>query len=173
MDARTDLVSYLASRHAELRRRAMSLKFDLAYLENEMRDLETAANAIGVDLDEADDECKPVEGHANIRVPEFHLKTSGSTKTMKEVAVEILEQAKGGLTANVILKVMHHDHGMTYPRSSLSPQLSRLKYDGIVGRHDGRWVLSKYLPAKAGDENETPQGISETEKPAFPRRPLL
>ncbi len=80
---------------------------------------------------------------------------------MKEAAVETLKDEGAGMTTNNILKVVNEKLGTSYPRSSLSPQLSRLKSEGIVYREGDRWILlqGRDLAANAPSPNEN--GASE------------
>ncbi|MER8636794.1 HTH domain-containing protein [Mesorhizobium sp. M1182] len=74
---------------------------------------------------------------------------------MKEAAVQVLREATGGLTTNELLEIINNKLGTTFARSSLSPQLSRLKGDGILYREeDGRWIL-------ASDPSLNENGASE------------
>jgi hypothetical protein len=62
--------------------------------------------------------------------------------TIKQGVLKVLEKvAPEGLTALSILERLRVDLGMDYPRTSLSPQLSRLKTEGKVRLQGGVWYL--------------------------------
>lgn len=108
-------------------------QLELASIEEEIAQIERAAEAANISLIVPDDEHGFTEKsvRSRIRLP----------KTIKDAAIEALDEKKLGMTANDILKVVNEKLGTDYPRSSLSPQLSRLKSEGIVYREDDRWVL--------------------------------
>jgi hypothetical protein len=65
--------------------------------------------------------------------------------TIKDRVVSLLERSEDGLTALEILEALQMQGMTSLTRTSLSPQLSRLKKDEIV-HHDetsGRWSVSK------------------------------
>ncbi|WP_157357851.1 hypothetical protein [Mesorhizobium metallidurans] len=121
-------------------------------MEEEIDQIERAAAAanISIETHESSDNSKERTMSSQYKLP----------NTMKEAAVEALKAANRGMTANEILKIVNDILGTNYPRSSLSPQLSRLKSDGIVYRADDRWVLATHdHAAKSSDLNEN--GASE------------
>lgn len=146
MESRIGLHDFLNARYAELNRYAAQLRAKLQQVEIELEAVKTAANAIGVSFVEPQvlhkEAHEPVENEVSSS-PAMDL-------TMKQAALKILEQASDGLTASEILEVMSNKFGMLYPRSSLSPQLSRLKHDGLVDRKDGKWHLTKPQPDISG-----------------------
>ena len=160
MDARTDLPTYLSSRHTELSRRRDRVEAELADLYAEIDDVEKAAKAVGIDLSTTASKEQDAQEQ---------IKKDGEL-TIKEAALDVLGRQSNGLTANEILALLDMMHGMQYMRSSLSPQLSRLKGEGKISLRDGRWYLNNPI---ASPEMKPPSVASETEKPAFQRRHLL
>lgn len=72
--------------------------------------------------------------------------TSASQKpplTIKQGVLRVLESAPDGLTAIGILKRLKLDFDLDYERTSLSPQLSRLKREKKIKLDGGIWSLSK------------------------------
>ena len=65
------------------------------------------------------------------------------SKTIKEVVVEVLADKPNGLTALDILSAINETTGMNYARTSLSPQLSRLKREGKLKKDGIVWSLKK------------------------------
>ena len=120
----------------------------LSSIEAELAAVRRSASIAGVDLE-------VIEEAAAEKHPPHSVSSNVSTrapaeKTIKEATVEILKEATGGLTAKELLRVMRDRYGLDYPRSSLSPQLSRLKGDGILAREDGRWLLHDKAPQLLG-----------------------
>jgi hypothetical protein len=64
-------------------------------------------------------------------------------KTIKEIVIEVLSKKPLGLTALDILSSINELTGMEYERTSLSPQLSRLKRDGRLKKDGIVWSLKK------------------------------
>lgn len=63
-------------------------------------------------------------------------------KTIKEAVIQVLESAPDyGLTANEILQRLQETYDSTLVRTSLSPQLSRLKGDNIIASDRPFWKL--------------------------------
>ncbi len=71
------------------------------------------------------------------------LRSYRRDKTIKELILEILEKNKTGLTALQILKKIHEGGLPELKRSSLSPQLSRLKEKRIVDFINSVWLLKE------------------------------
>jgi hypothetical protein len=115
------LREFLSRRLQELADAEAPLRAELSKIEQERKELERAArhagiiNSSGVEID-----------GANLN----------NRRTIKEAVLEILEKKPNGLTAMDILKELKTKMNMPYARTSLSPQLSRLKRDGKV-RQDG------------------------------------
>lgn len=63
-------------------------------------------------------------------------------KTIKAAIIEILATAKG-MTALEVLAQINSRHGTSFSRESLSPQLSRLKFEGKIQSYEGVWSLPK------------------------------
>ncbi|WP_352969022.1 HTH domain-containing protein [Mesorhizobium sp. M0954] len=128
----------LARRHRELIRALAETRRRLASIEEEIDQIERAATAANVNLATSEE-----------------LAERQAPPTMKEAAVQVLREATGGLTTNELLEIINNKLGTTFARSSLSPQLSRLKGDGILYREeDGRWIL-------ASDPSLNENGASE------------
>jgi hypothetical protein len=63
-------------------------------------------------------------------------------KTIKEAVLDILSAKPNGLTATEILRDLNLNKDRRYARTSLSPQLSRLKRDGKVRQSGIVWSLA-------------------------------
>lgn len=140
---------YLAQRSAELDEIEASLNRKLTWLRAERERLVLMAEgaglqrsfAVGADQDLA------------------HFRTATSQRgvrvhagTMKAAAVAVLRKADRGLTARELLPLINQHLGTEYPRSSLSPQLSRLKREGFITLEGSVWMLTPENE-KASDRN--------------------
>jgi hypothetical protein len=100
--------------------------------------------------------------------PWLYLPTSSEFRhlTMKQlVRMALDEHFPNGATANELLDHFHRDFGRTdIMRSSLSPQLSRMKSDGEIRREGLVWKLPDSAPALFEDREafreEEPETIS-------------
>lgn len=63
-------------------------------------------------------------------------------RTIKQMAIEILGLMPGGATSQELLKLIRDRYGPVVERESMSPQLSRLKGDGIIELRGKTWFLS-------------------------------
>ncbi len=114
---RTELLSRVSQAREALR----SAEQNLAKLEGELRLIEAAMRAVRNEETHA----APVEA-----------------LTIKQAVLRVLDGvAPNGLPALAILDRLKSDFGMEYPRSSLSPQLSRLKREGKIGLRGNTWFL--------------------------------
>lgn len=66
-----------------------------------------------------------------------------SNMTIKDMVLEILPKHPDGLTALEILAHIEQDFGQSIMRTSLSPQLSRLKSSGKIKRDNFTWTIYK------------------------------
>jgi len=66
-----------------------------------------------------------------------------SNMTIKQMVLEILPKHPNGLTALEILDHIERDFGQSIMRTSLSPQLSRLKSGGKIKRDNFTWTIYK------------------------------
>jgi hypothetical protein len=153
MESQSALHEFLKTQHAELASRLARLRSQLHQVESELAELKKAAAAIGLALPEFTPQ--PEESDLidqSETVINSRQKLQSPHITMKQAAERILECAANGLTVGEILDIMKRDYDLPYPRSSLSPQLSRLKQDGIVVQKGGKWILRKFA------ENDLPAG---------------
>lgn len=133
MDNET-LFSFIMRRRQEIEQTEAALRNDLAQVLNEKAQLNRAAMAAGL-------EYKSTSGS--------EVKKRGPKPrhgTIKEAVVEILAAAGQGLTAINLLADLNHRNSTTLIRSSLSPQLSRLKDEGLICLTDGYWHLPGQPP---------------------------
>jgi hypothetical protein len=70
--------------------------------------------------------------------------------TIKDFVVRVLSERPRGLVAVDILSAINRRFGTDYPRTSLSPQLSRLKQEGVLDREGLVWRIAKEKGPTAG-----------------------
>lgn len=140
----TPLKDFLAQREAELLLEIKELQEKLLPLETELSDVRKAQEAISSN--------KPVAS----ALPDDMLIENAlhAGKTMKELTLEALsEHFPSGATANKLIEFFQNRWGRTdILRSSLSPQLSRLKQDGLIRLRGKTWFISK---SEKGPDAET------------------
>lgn len=124
-EAMENLVSYLDKREAEI----MAVRSDLAA---ELKQIRKVRAVIGVES----------------RFVGQSLYGSKSKLTIKKMIIEILEkrnsQQKGGFTTVGLIRAIEKLYGVDVERSSISPQLSRLKKENkIVIDNDKIWTLKE------------------------------
>lgn len=110
----TTLRDFIAQREAEIREQQRALKAEL-------KELLVAKNAL-----DAQDAVKTV----TVLPPAM---------TIKDMARDVLADAEKGMTSAEILAAIKAKHGREIDRTSLSPQLSRLKESGDLLLYGERW----------------------------------
>ena len=78
-------------------------------------------------------------------------------KTLKELALEALNEHPDGLEATEILGWIRMKYDLDVARESMSPQLSRLGAEGEIVRSGLTWRLAIHADAAANND-ETPSG---------------
>lgn len=148
----TTLRDFIANREGEIRDQLKALK-------GELKELQVAKAAL--------------DGQETTAAP-----TQSSGPTIKEMARFILgtNVARGGATSSDILAYIKLEFDREIDRTSLSPQLSRLKNDGEVVLEGEKWFSKDHWEAMRRDaDNEidlliggTPQGPEEEEEEDIP-----
>jgi 3-methyladenine DNA glycosylase/8-oxoguanine DNA glycosylase len=110
------LRDFIANRRKEIR-------LQIERLQAELVELDSAESALGHDLFSDFPPANPAPEHL----------------TFKGMAIEILRQNPSGLPAAELRRQMEARFGQIIMRSSLSPQLSRLAYEGILRREGKVW----------------------------------
>lgn len=166
----------LIERQAELEEQISKLRAQLVPLEEELDETKLARNAV-----EARVVLLPANGNASSArsVNYFSQLPSGwpfRNWTMKQMVRKALEDDyPEGATARQLLDLFHKEWGRTdIIRSSLSPQLSRLKAEGEIWRKGLIWRLidsaelgevairePEFLDDISPNENEPPNGNPE------------
>jgi hypothetical protein len=116
-----------------LRRQAMELEAKIKTHEKELGELRNAAKAIGI--------------VNRLERPLGITRKTSPPRTIKEAVLDVLQDYPGGLIALDILAKINERFSMNLVRTSLSPQLSRLKQEGKILNHGSTW-----LPRHQNDE---------------------
>jgi hypothetical protein len=137
----TSTREFLKAQKAALDAEIKPLEQKLADLRSEMGDVEKALKALG-----------PTEYEKSFRNAFFSFAYDdiGQTAkgmlregTIKDFVVRVLSDRPEGMVAIDILAAINRRFGTEYPRTSLSPQLSRLKNEGILELDGLVWRLVK------------------------------
>ena len=89
-------------------------------------------------------------------------KSSGPRGMIKRLVLEALKSEPNGLDALGILAKINQLAAKPYLRTSLSPQLSRLKEDGYIMLEGKIWKLKKIEPLDANPSKEPSKGSDTT-----------
>jgi hypothetical protein len=122
------LRSFIEKRRSVLEKRADELRKELAQISTELDELTRVASAMPM--------VKGLDSATNPR-PSQALQPG----TIKDYAVQVLRDHPRGLVALDVLAAINRRFGTNYPRTSLSPQLSRLGQAGVLGRRGLVWYL--------------------------------
>ncbi len=109
-------------------------------LEREQNELDRAAKAIGM-----------VNGLSSLRV----TRKAPTGMTIKQAVLQVLQDHPSGLIALDILREVNSRYEMAIVRSSLSPQLSRLKGESKISNDGNVWLLS---PASSSERSPEKSG---------------
>lgn len=131
---KTSIRKLLAKRKSEILNNIKVLRRELS----EIRAMEQALTIQSDDL-------------KNSKNPEFG---SNQSLTFQDMIMLILKNTPEGATANELLEMIDRRFNKKIMRSSISPQLSRLKQKGRVTLKDGIWTI-------ISDSPETPDLFEE------------
>lgn len=133
------LLDYLSSRRAEIEAQIKALRAELA----EIRIAEAA-----------------LSGEASSKTVVATPKGSAVVRegSIKDWVLKALTQAPLGLQTDAVIMGIREVGGPDVARSSITPQLSRLKGDGLITYNEGKWWLTPSGPRS----HETPVGYQPT-----------
>ena len=146
----------LRQRRSELEERKAELKAQIGPVDAEMAEVDAAIRAI------TGQKIMPTGAEGSARsVAHYRRKAHPNVQqlTFKQMVVKALsEYFKNGATANELLDFFKMEWGREVMRTSLSPQLSRLKNENIINLKGKVWHLSTSANAFGGpvlfpDEN--------------------
>lgn len=142
--------SQLANLREFIKQRQREIRDAIELLRNEEQELRAALAAID------DKSATQTKTSTNARM------------TIKEMIINVLTDNVAGGQSDDLIKWINIKYGTMIPRTSMSPQLSRLKADGtvILDQSTKIWRLAK-LADRVSNENEAPkEGASDTREEA-------
>lgn len=151
------LTEFIARRYRELDAAEEPLRRQIEAIRQERDQMRRAALAAGIAID-----ATAAEGAPAVEAERVPARRRQASATLKEAVVEILRREGRGMTALQILPLVNEFLGHEYPRTSLSPQLSRLKVEGVIDRNGVIWTLVE----PASETNEAADDVSEQETSA-------
>jgi len=138
MNQPASLRTYLTERERDLIAQIRQIRRQLNPLEADLADIQRAKAA----LEQADANGPPSSIVSRDPIAE-HLYSTYAAMTMKELVLKALAEYFGnGATAQDLIGFFAANWGRKISRPNLSPQLTRLKRDGLVENIDGKWVLA-------------------------------
>ena len=133
----TTFADFVAQRRAEIRQQMAELRAELVKLKAAEEAFEKG-------------EAKPQAAYTDGTV-------GGSKKTIKELVIDVLADMPDGADARQIIDMIAKRHSVIIQRPSLSPQLSRLKEDGLLELHGTIWKgAASGLKEKGSDQKAEP-----------------
>jgi DNA-binding transcriptional ArsR family regulator len=161
---------FILRRRGELTGEAEPLRERLRAIDSELRELKVAEDAIK----RAPPSLLPPSPLFNSD-PSYFMTGRAPRGAIKKAIVRTLAGHPDGLDAMSILSDINRRDGTDYERTSLSPQLSRLKADGIVTLNGNIWSLIRNpllgaipVPMAELDDDEPPENESEISDPVEP-----
>jgi len=151
------LEDFIIRRRRELEAQAEQVRDQLHALEAEIDRLDRAAKAAGISPSDP-------AGAREIDYVTPHL----TERTIKAAVLAVLNESGRGMTALEILAAINSRFDSNYARTSLSPQLSRLKQQGSIKRDGIVWSLRRpeeIGPAHPRSEGADVQGQRMTVEP--------
>lgn len=136
----TDSLRLLRNRRAELSSKLEEARARLKAQEAEIHQID-----VGIAAMEAEQLIAPTGNDASLRAMAYHARKCSPDAqglTMKQLVLKALgEQFANGATANQMLEFFAREWGRTdITRTSLSPQLSRLKAEGKIALVGKTWM---------------------------------
>jgi hypothetical protein len=119
----------LAERADELEQELADIQAKLRQMRDEWLELDKAAKAIGLAEETPP---KPVAEPRKEKLP-----------TIKEAVLAVLDDQRGVTSSVILNRINERFFEGTMPRTSLSPQLTRLKNDGKIVLDGAFWRLAK------------------------------
>lgn len=141
----TTLSNFITERIRALDAEEGPIRVRLEAITEEREQLRKAAAAAGIRLPDG-----PAEIAKALQILAKPTRRTIPEKTIKEAVIEVLKAKGGSMTALEILSAINLKFSMDYPRTSLSPQLSRLKAEGQIERNGIAWQL-------AGEKEKSPE----------------
>jgi hypothetical protein len=104
--------------------------------------------------------CEPAHFKLTLHPPRIEASSPYANLTMKQLTIKALnEHFEEGATAKDLIDLFRNAYGRDIKRENLSPQLSRLLKDAIIGRRGHTWFLKKETPTE--DQSEGVSRVTE------------
>lgn len=133
--------------------RRTEIKAQITALRSELQQLDVAASAIASTSSASTSNTKPLTKKAVGRSAQAAI----DNMTIKDMAMEVMKQLapEVRVSTTALNDAIKDRFSHTIARSSLSPQLSRLKSEGKIDMVNGLWFLNPSpLPETSSSENE-------------------
>ena len=153
------LADFVAASITELNRREAELRDEINTIAKERAALEAALDAAIRSTGSGWTAPPPLQPQEEYSTPSRRTRHQ---MTIKEAILHVLGGGVGGMTALNILDEIETRTGMRLERTSLSPQLSRLKADGLIKRDGVIWSIASTETNEAHADGN-PQCASKTE----------
>lgn len=144
------LKEFSSKRLGELDALERDIKAQLVAIANEQEAIKTALSILGENkgqISYSSNNAPQLIDASNLEFkderPRRARMRNSAVQSMKTTIVDILNDNQMGLTATAILPLVNDRLSTNYARTSLSPQLSRLKADGVVQQNGNVWMLVK------------------------------
>lgn len=138
------LIDEQQSEVAELELRYKTAKGILAAMSLELGELDLAEKAIASTKSSGD-----ISSGPNIR---RRVRFKKKFRTIQDLALAVLAEQPNGADALKIIELIKERFGVEVPRTSMSPQLSRLKRQGKIALNNMIWTITDPVLSK----DETP-----------------
>jgi hypothetical protein len=142
------LANYLKRRERELMQQTAALRSLLAPKEKELEEVRQAMKAVGVQPGYVEQLAPFLDGAVQNASPYAGILNMVETLTIKEMIVGALNHHfHQGATPSELSEYMRTAYGREVDRNSISPQLARLREEGLVQNtnalnESGKWQLS-------------------------------
>lgn len=126
-------------------KRKKEILFQLKELRSELRDLKAVETTLN-------------PASALGESSKTNARGARSGPTLQDMILEVLKREKSGLTAIQILEKIEEKFEKQVPRSSLSPQLSRLRAKEVIALNAGLWeVIHRELELESDQTRDNVQ----------------
>ena len=128
----------MATRRQEIISQIKDLEVELAAIQAFLNSAQNRQGVLAI-LDPPSDVIKPPKKLKKRTIKNLRKKAA---LTIKQMVVKLIDQNGAGLSAIDLMARIKAVYDLEIPRSSLSPQLSRLKQEGRLVDKSGIWCLA-------------------------------
>lgn len=142
---------FLLQRFRYLTEERRFLEADISLKLERLKAVGTELSSVTLALQENQDQPKSADVNIVNRVQKSPQSTGYYTRngvkirrgSIKDYVVQVLSDSQKGMVALDILAAINERFEKNYDRTSLSPQLSRLRQDGVLGLRGPVWYLAR------------------------------